>query len=297
MSAPYHGLLNLNKPAGITSRDVVDRVQRLVRPGKAGHAGTLDPLATGVLVVCVGTATRLIEYVQQAPKRYLGVFQLGVSSPTEDIEGELTALVDPPCPTRSECEAAAARFVGAIMQRPPAFSALKVAGQRSYELARRGQAVELAPRPVTIHALEVVAYEYPHLTLDIRCSAGTYVRSLGRDVAESLGTAAVMTALERTAIGAFTVVDACPFDDLRRDTLDGWLQPLGRAVEHLPRLTLSADDVFRISRGLTLTRPDAPAGDELAAFDSAGNLLAILARRPDGTLGPTKNVAPAGVYS
>jgi tRNA pseudouridine55 synthase len=297
MSTAYHGLLNLYKPAGLTSRDVVDRVQRLVRPAKAGHAGTLDPIATGVLVVCVGNGTRLIEYVQQAAKRYRGTFQLGVSSPTEDIEGELTALDSPPQPTLEAVTAAAERFVGPIMQRPPAFSALKVDGKRAYALARRGQEFELQPRPVTIHALDVVAYDYPLLTLDISCGAGTYVRSLGRDLAEALGTSAVMTGLERTAIGPFTSETACPIDRLSRDTLQQWLQPLVQAVAHLPRIVLDEADVFRISRGLSLVRTDAPAGDELAACDAAGQLLAILGRRADGSLGPVKNVSPDGVYS
>ena len=192
---PPCGLLNLNKPAGMTSRDVVNIVQRLSRPAKAGHAGTLDPLADGVLVVCVGSATRLIEYVQRMPKRYVGTFLLGRQSPTEDIEGEVTELPDAPVPTREQIEAAARRFVGRIEQRPPAFSALKIRGRPAYKLARQGKPVELAPRPVEIYRIEVKKYRYPELVLEIDCGGGTYVRSLGRDLAESLGTAAVMSAL------------------------------------------------------------------------------------------------------
>ena len=148
------GLLNVDKPAGMTSRDAVDLVQRLARPAKVGHAGTLDPLATGVLVICVGAATRLIEYVQRMPKRYVGTFLLGRSSTTEDIEGQVTLLSDPPIPAAAQIEAATEKFVGSLLQRPPAFSALKVAGKRAYDLARRGEAVELKPRPVEVYALK-----------------------------------------------------------------------------------------------------------------------------------------------
>src|SRR5437868_5550844 len=136
-------LLNVNKPAGITSRDVVNRLQRLVRPAKVGHAGTLDPLATGVLVVCLGQATRLIEYVQQMPKTYHGTFLLGRESDTEDIEGDVKELPNAPRPSRAEIDAALPQFVGRIEQRPPAYSALKVGGERAYDKARRGEAVVL----------------------------------------------------------------------------------------------------------------------------------------------------------
>ncbi len=188
------GFLNINKPRGVTSRWVVDQVKRLVKPAKSGHAGTLDPLATGVLVVGVGQATRLVDYVQQMRKCYRAEFLLGRTSPTEDVEGEITELSNAAVPTRLQIAAAVGQFIGDIMQRPPAFSALKVAGKRAYALARRGQEVELTPRLVTIHRLRVMEYEYPRLVIDTECSSGTYIRSLGRDVAEALGTGAVMSA-------------------------------------------------------------------------------------------------------
>ena len=191
------GLLNINKPSGITSRRVVDRVARLVKPLKAGHAGTLDPLASGVLVVCVGQATRLIEYVQRMPKRYRATFLLGRSSPTEDVEGEVSELAGAPEPSRAQIEQAAQGMLGQLAQRPPAFSAIKVAGRRSYDLARAGQAVELEPRTITVYGIDLIAYRYPELELDIRCGSGTYVRTLGRELAERLGSCAVMS-LERT---------------------------------------------------------------------------------------------------
>src|SRR6478609_12096076 len=208
------GLLNVDKPAGITSRDVVNRVQRLVRPHKVGHAGTLDPLATGVLVIAIGPATRLIEYVQRMPKSYQGTFLLGRTSDTEDVEGNVVELPHTPVPSRDDILAAIPRFLGTIEQRPPAFSALKVAGQAAYKLARRGEAVELAARPVEIISIDLVRYEYPELELRVRCGSGTYIRSLGRDLAEALGSAAVMSQLRRIAIGPFQVEESLQLADL-----------------------------------------------------------------------------------
>jgi tRNA pseudouridine55 synthase len=289
----FCGLLNLNKPAGVTSRRVVDQVDRLVRPAKAGHAGTLDPLATGVLVVCVGQATRLIEYVQRLPKRYRGTFLLGRESDTEDIEGQVRELADPPQPSLDQLRAAAARLTGEIQQRPPVFSALKVQGQRAYDLARAGREVQLAPRPVTIHRLEITSYAYPELVLQIECSSGTYVRSLGRDLAEQVGTAAVMSALARTAIGPFTLEEAIDPDLLTADNLPRRLLRMERGVEGLPAITLAPAEAARIARGQFIDRADVSA-DELAAFDASGRLLAILVRRPDSSFGPVRNFAPTG---
>jgi tRNA pseudouridine55 synthase len=280
------GILNLNKPAGMTSRRAVDLVQRLARPAKAGHAGTLDPLATGVLVVCVGPATRLIEYVQRMPKRYVGAFLLGRQSPTEDIEGQVTELPDAPVPTAEQIRAAASRFVGRIPQRPPAFSALKVGGRPAYRLARQGRPAQLAARPVEIFRIEIKAYQYPELILEVECGSGTYIRSLGRDLAESLHTGAVMSALRRTAIGRFRITESLDPRQLEPDTWLNHVQPPLLAVEHLPRVRLSADQFARLRNGLPLVMdhgPDAaPSGAEtmeVAALDEEGRLVAILAGR------------------
>jgi tRNA pseudouridine55 synthase len=291
----HAGLIVVNKPSGLTSRAVVDRVLRLVRPAKAGHAGTLDPLATGVLVVAVGSATRLIEYAQRMRKCYTGTFLMGRESPTEDIEGEVRLLENPPEPSLAEIDQAAAKLVGEIQQRPPAFSALKVAGQRAYDLARAGKTVELEARPVTIYSLSVARYDYPELVLDIECSGGTYVRSLGRDLALSLGTAAVMSGLVRTAIGAFTLDTAVTLDQLTRDNVGEHLLPPGRAVEGLPRVDLTAAEVERMGRGQFIADRARLAAEmgEFAGFDPHGRLAAILKRRPDGTLGPLRNFSAA----
>lgn len=273
------GLLNVDKPRGVTSRDVVNVVQRVVRPAKAGHAGTLDPLASGVLVVCVGWATRLIEYVQRMPKHYSATFLLGQQSPTDDTEGEVTPLDSPPQPTLEELVAMLDSFRGEIMQRPPAYSAIKVEGRRAYDLARRGKAPQLKARPVMIHHLEITRYEYPELQLDIRCGSGTYVRSLGRDIAAQLGTAAVMSALCRTAIGSFTVENAISPDAITANRLGALLLPPLRAVEVLPQVSLSEPQLELIKHGRpTLLDPTFTElnAAEIAAIDTAGNLAAIL---------------------
>ncbi len=285
------GLLNLNKPLGCTSRDAVDHVARLVRPDKAGHAGTLDPLASGVLVVCVGQATRLIEYVQRMRKRYIATFLLGRHSPTEDVEGDVTIVPDAPRPDLGDIVRAAARLTGEIMQRPPAFSAVKVGGRRAYSLARAGKQVDLAPRPVTVFGIQVIDYTYPELTLEIECGSGTYVRSLGRDLAESLGTSAVMSDLVRTAIGGFRLEEACGVDELTPENIDQKLLPALAAVESLPRVELDEGQLRRIRNGLSIELPRPREADELAVVSPDGRLSAILVRRGDGNFGPKHNFA------
>ena len=290
------GLINLHKPSGMTSREAVDRVKRWVRPAKTGHAGTLDPLASGVLVVAIGAATRLIEYVQAMPKSYVGTFLLGRESSTEDVEGDVRIVDDAPTPSSAEVREAAARLTGEIEQRPPAFSALKVQGRRAYDLARVGRPVTLAARPVVIHRLDVVRYEYPELVLDVECSSGTYIRSLGRDLAVALGTAAVMSALVRTAIGSFRLEEACRPDDLDSRTLhERLLSPL-RAVASLPVVELTDEQIGRIANGMPIPRPAAlgasrPEDHEAAAVDARGRLVAIVAARTDGQVWPLRNLS------
>jgi tRNA pseudouridine55 synthase len=287
---PMFGLLAVNKSAGITSRDAVDHVERLVRPLKAGHAGTLDPLATGVLVICVGQATRLIQYVQRMPKTYRGSFLLGRSSETDDVEGSVELLESAVEPSRDDVEAILPRFLGEIQQRPPAHSAVHVAGRRAYELARRGKPVELAPRAVTIYRLAVRRYEYPELELAIECGSGTYVRAIGRDLATALGTAAVMSALERSAIGPFRVEEAVPLDELTQEMLRVRMRPALDAVSDLPRIELSAAELNEIRHGRPIAmRTGSGSQSEWAAVDDGGELAAILHEKRPGQLWPACN--------
>src|SRR5262245_1406762 len=282
------GLLNIDKPAAVTSRDVVNRVQRLLRPLKVGHAGTLDPLATGVLIVAIGPATRLIEYVQRMPKTYQGTFLLGRTSDTEDVEGDVVELQNVAVPTREDILIAIPRFLGTIEQRPPAYSALKVGGKAAYKLARRGETVELAPRPVEIHSIEVVRYEYPELELRVQCGSGTYIRSLGRDLSESLGTGAVMSALRRLAIGPFKIDEAVHCESLNAPLIEkNLLSPLV-ALSQLPQVKLSKEQIARVSQGQTISATCDQAANEIAAVDNCGQLVALLKPGSDGKLAPIK---------
>jgi tRNA pseudouridine55 synthase len=275
MPQPF-GLLNLNKPAGWTSRQAVDRVARLVKPAKAGHAGTLDPLATGVLVICVGQATRLIGFVQEQPKTYRAEFLLGKRSDTDDVTGNVVDVALDRIPERDEVGSALAGFVGRIQQVPPQFSAVHVDGRRAYKLARRGEAVELSPRTVEIHGIDLMRYEFPRLELKIACGSGTYIRSIGRDLGETLGCGAVMSELRRTAIGAFAIEDAIDPETMTAESLRSQLLPAMTAVAHLPRYVCTADDIAELRHGrrLRVECLDAPLED--------GGLTALVA--PDGRL-------------
>ena len=286
------GFLNINKPPGMTSREAVDQVQWLVGRIKIGHAGTLDPIATGVLLVCLGGATRLVDYIHRLPKSYTATFLLGRSSPTDDVEGEVTELESPPRPSLADIRQAAVKFTGEIEQRPPDYSAVKVRGQRAYKLARAGRTVELQAKTVRVDWIDVVSYDYPELVLDITCGAGTYIRALGRDLAESLGTAAVMSALVRTSIGNFQLKDACELADLTAENLQQRLIPPLRALEGMPVLKLSGEEIAQIRNGHTIPR-ELPCGEEeFAGVDDRGRLVAMLVRRGVPDRRDTSGVGP-----
>jgi len=280
------GILNLDKPPGRTSRDVVNQVARLLpRKVKAGHAGTLDPMATGVLVVCVGSATRLIENVQRLGKTYRTVVRLGARSDTHDCDGTIVKTPDPVHPDASAIEAALETQRGEILQQPPEYSALKVEGRRAYDLARAGVQVELAPRPVRIDRVELLAYDWPNLELEIDCGGGTYIRSIARDLGEILGCGALMDALVRTRIGPFAQEAAIDPDELDRDALEDLLLSPLEAVPDLPRITLDAPLVADVALGrkLAADRLGAPVpSGEVALLSPDGDLIAIGEGDPDG---------------
>ena len=195
-----HGLLVLDKPGGMTSREALDRaLSWFPRGTRAGHTGTLDPLATGVLVLCLGSATRLAEYVQDMGKTYRAGVRLGARSDTDDADGAVMPVAGAAAPDRAALEAALRGFLGEIEQVPPAFSAAKVAGRRAYDLARRGQDVALEARRVRVHGIDVLAYDYPRLEVEVRCGKGTYIRSLARDLGERLGCGGYVETLRRTS--------------------------------------------------------------------------------------------------
>jgi len=286
------GILSLNKPKGITSRDAVNMVQRWARGLRVGHAGTLDPLATGVLVVCVGRATRLISLIQELPKLYRATFLLGRSSPTDDVEGEVTIREAAARPTRQQIEAVLPRFIGTILQRPPVYSAVKIHGRRGYEWARQGTPRLPQPRPVNIHELKILRYEYPELEMEIRCGSGTYVRSLGRDLAESLGTWAVMSELTRLAVGHFTLNEAVDPTTLDERRWQEYLLPSGVATQHLPQLRLDETSLRGLLHG-QWPRCEAQLvpGQKAAVVDQFDNLLAVVEVQKGGRLKPLINLA------
>jgi tRNA pseudouridine55 synthase len=279
------GFLNLNKRTGMTSRRVVDQIVRLLRGVKVGHAGTLDPLASGVLVVGLGTATRLIETVQRMPKTYRAALLLGARSNTHDAYGELEIVENPTIPKTSEILRFLESQLGEVLQIPPKFSALRVKGQRAYELARAGVSVEMEPRKVRIDRIELVEYRWPELSLEIDCGAGTYIRSIARDLGDSLGCGGLVQGLVRTRIGPFSVQDAVDLDVLTEESLPQYLKPLLEAVTSLPTIALDEAQVTLVAHGRPLDagRLSAlaiPSG-EVALVGPDGRLVA-LARSDSG---------------
>jgi len=230
------GLLLIDKPIGPTSMQVCRVVRRrLVNAGasrrvKVGHGGTLDPLATGLLVVLVGRATKLCERVMAGEKRYLADVDLSRSSASDDHEGDLTIVNVDRIPARADVEAACAGFVGPIMQTPPAFSAMMVGGQRAYKLARAGRAPTMEPRPVVVHSIDLSAYDWPIASLDIRCGRGVYIRSLARDLGAALGVGGMLHSLRRTAVGPFGIDRAVRLDDVPDPLEQGDLVPMDSVV-------------------------------------------------------------------
>jgi tRNA pseudouridine55 synthase len=266
--------LVVDKPAGITSRDAVDRAQRwLPRGTRVGHAGTLDPLATGVLVLCVGSASRLTEYVQRMTKTYRAGILLGARSNTDDADGTITPVPEATPPTIAQIDAKVPQFLGDVQQVPPAFSAAKLSGRRAYDLARAGKEVNLTARPVRIDAIDVLRYEYPLLKVEVRCGKGTYIRSIARDLGEQLGTGGYIACLRRTRIGCFDVADALSLDADTATAL-ATLRPLADGVSEMPRRVLSAAEVIRVRQGQALPL-GTDEGQEIALCDAGGELIAV----------------------
>ncbi len=246
------GLLVIDKPAGLTSHDVVQRVRRWAKQRRVGHLGTLDPLATGVLPLALGEATKLSRLLTLGEKGYRGSIRFGIATATYDREGEVTGRSDGPWPDRETLDKALERFRGEILQTPPRYSAVKRGGEAAYRLARRGVAVELDPRPVTFHRLELVAYDPPDLEIEVSCSAGTYLRSLAHDLGAELGTFGHLSSLVRTKSGPFTLEQATPLDEL--DELDfSRLIPMAAATG-LPSYEVDARIARRVGRGVQLGR-------------------------------------------
>jgi len=286
------GIVNVDKPVGMTSHDVVDAVRRMAGQRKVGHAGTLDPLASGVLVVCLGQATRVVEYLMAGRKSYRATILLGQSTTTYDLDGEVTTSGGPTDFSRGEIEAALAGFAGPIEQVPPIYSALKQQGQPLYKLARQGKEVERLPRAVEIYSLELLGWTPPVLTVEVTCSPGTYVRSLAHDLGQQLGSGACLAGLIRLRSGRFSLEDAVSLERLEDAFQHGqeadYLLPMDEALLDLPARILTQADTQRIIQGQFLDfhnsesaiqdpRSEVHNGAECRAYSSTGDLVAILA--------------------
>lgn len=293
---PFDGLLVIDKPSGITSADVVDQVKWATKPGRIGHTGTLDPMATGVLVLCLNQATKLAGYVADHDKVYQGVILLGVATDTYDVTGRVLrrepVKLDP-----EDVIVAAQKFQGVITQRPPAFSALKQGGEALYKKARRGEEVTVEPREVTIHSFELTEINLPRVTFEIRCSKGTYIRSLAHDLGAALGCGGTLEELRRTAVGPFTLDEALTLgmvDSLTRQRrLKTRLIGLAKALPDWPAVVLPPEAAERISHGQKLADEELTGldprlknkGQRIRLINQTGDLIALahLASSGDGT--------------
>jgi tRNA pseudouridine55 synthase len=290
MKNAISGILVVDKPVGMTSHDVVDIIRKGTSIRRAGHTGTLDPRASGVLVILLGPAVRLSEFVSASDKRYQAIIKLGGATDTYDADGRFT---DQPKSainvTEAQFNEELLKFVGEIEQTPPPFSAVKVGGRKAYEMARQGEEVELAPRKITVHHLEVLEWAPPEVVVDVHCSSGTYVRSLANDLGTALGCGAYLVGLRRTKSGRFTLRDATPLRKLQDAFTSGdWYQYLIPAAEALAEWTaveLNPDQVEEVKHGHRVkAAPDAQPG-MVRGISMAGELIAImdLATAADGS--------------
>lgn len=277
------GVLVIDKPIGLTSHDVVQIVRKGTNIRRAGHTGTLDPRASGVLVVLVGPAVRLSEYVSASDKRYQAVIQLGTATDTYDAEGKITSttVVDI---TEETFEVALSKFVGEIVQVPPPYSAVKVKGKKAYEMAREGKKVELQPRKIQVYNLELLEWAPPEVVVDVYCSSGTYVRSLAHDLGEELGCGAHLIGLRRTKSGRFTLRDAIPLQKLREALDQGsWYQyliPAAEALSDWPSIDLDLEQIEAVRHGHRIAaEPDSP--EKIRAISDQGELVALLEYVPE----------------
>ncbi len=271
------GVLCVDKPLGITSHDVVNRIRRVASLRRVGHAGTLDPLATGVLLLCLGRATRLIEYLVGHDKVYETTVRLGQTTTTYDAEGDIVAERPFTHLTLNQIQAALEPFRGDIQQQPPLYSAIKQGGQPLYKLARQGKKdVERPFRPVTIHELILQKWDPPYLSLRVECSSGTYIRSLGHDLGEALDCGGHLSALRRLAVGDFGVETAVPLDILSPENITNYLLPPDTAVRHLPRVDLPETAAAAIMQGKPISITDSTSAELARAYGPDNQFLGII---------------------
>jgi tRNA pseudouridine55 synthase len=295
VSGAGDGVVVVDKPSGPTSHDVVDRVRAVLDTRRVGHTGTLDPFATGVLAVCVGKATRLVRFLAEGEKVYRASVRLGFATTTDDLMGQPLAEPRPVDVDAAALRAACARLVGALQQVPPLFSAKRVGGRRMYDLARQGLPVERQPVPVTVYALDVIASEADRVELEVRCSPGTYVRALARDLGQELGLGGHLVALRRTWSSGFGLDDAVGWDDIA----GARMVPLSRLLLDVPAVTVGAEGEADLRHGRALGRhrvlagfPAVPQAERFRVLDESGRLLALAVPRGFERLGQAPPVEP-----
>jgi tRNA pseudouridine55 synthase len=283
-----NGWVVLDKPVGITSTHAVSRLKRIYNGKKAGHAGTLDPLASGILPIAFGEATKTVPFVQDGEKAYRFTVLWGAETDTDDSDGTVVARSEQR-PTRAAIEALLPRFIGAIEQQPPAFSAIKINGERAYDLARDGEMVDLAPRVVTIHELAIAGLDAESTVFEARCGKGTYVRAIARDLGRALGCFGHVTALRRTRVGPFVEADAVPLAALEEPAVaEGALRRVEAGLGELTRILVDRTDAARLRRGqgMLLRGADAPIGGQ--AYAACGGVVIAIGAIEGGELVPAR---------
>ena len=277
------GILNINKATGMTSHDVVARVRRLIKQKRVGHAGTLDPAASGVLPICVGQGTRVAEYLSESGKTYQAEILFGIVTDTYDAEGSVVRTTDPTSLALAQIEQALPHFLGPQMQLPPRYSAIKLQGQPAYKRVRSGEEVTLEPRPITIHQLQILAWNPPRLTLEVACSKGTYIRSLAYDLGEHLKYGAHLAALIRTRSGPFALSESIALEQLaaavEQGTVSTLLTPPDSVLQHYPALQLDAATAEHVLHGNAFRSAQTaqPPAELARVYDASGHFLAIAA--------------------
>jgi tRNA pseudouridine55 synthase len=291
------GVLVVDKPVGLTSHDVVQIVRKGTNIRRAGHTGTLDPRASGVLVILIGPAVRLSEYVSASDKRYQAVVRLGASTDTYDADGRIISTSPVDKVTEEQFEDALQSFVGEIEQVPPPYSAVKIKGRKAYEMAREGEDIDLAPRRIKVYSLELLEWAPPEAVIDVYCSSGTYVRSLAHDLGEKLGCGAHLIGLRRTKSGRFTLRDAVPLRRLREAFEDGnWYQfliPAAEALSDWPAIELTQEQVEAIRHGHRISSEDTgieSGVDMVRGVSEQGELVALLEMVPEANEWQPKKV-------
>jgi tRNA pseudouridine55 synthase len=290
---PLDGMLLLDKGEGLSSNAAVQRVKRLLDARKLGHTGTLDPMATGLLPLCLGEGTKLSAYMLDQDKRYEFSLRLGTTTTTADREGEVMEERPVPCLDENRIEAALTDLRGDIRQIPPMYSALKFQGRRLYDLARQGLEVERPPRPVTIHALRLLGFDQTSVDLEVHCSKGTYVRSLGVDLGDALGCGAHVTRLRRTAVGRFSIDQAVTLEALAEATDEqrkAWLLSLDEIAAELPAVAVDETSATRLRHGQRVLCPGLAAARAVRLYDGA-EFLGIGEISEDGCVAPRRMLA------